>query len=252
MALRRLVKSFVEDRGYQLRRKDPGDLAFEKTDGRAIFFLHIGKNAGSQIKRLTKQMERRADSVFVALPHDRGFGSLPRGARYFFSIRNPITRFKSGFYSRMRKGAPRYDYEWSAHERAAFERFEHANDLAEALFLDDESGIAACAAALSITHTAMHQVDWFSRAGFALEQNPPIWIIRQEHFSQDFAKFLERASLDLSLEDLDVSEDRAGAHKTNYSQTPDLSEAAIANLKRWYARDFEFYRQCEHWMQRNN
>lgn len=59
---------------------------------RRVFFLHIGKNAGTQIKYLGQQLSARGID-FVKLPHRITLPHLPPGSRYFFSIRNPHRRF---------------------------------------------------------------------------------------------------------------------------------------------------------------
>ncbi|WP_176273358.1 sulfotransferase family 2 domain-containing protein [Altererythrobacter lutimaris] len=223
--------------------------AFDRTKGEAIFFLHIGKNAGTQVRQLCEQVQAKGHAEFVRVRHGDKFSVLPDGARYFFSVRSPSARFKSGFYSRKRKGAPRLYNEWSAHEAEAFAHFEHASDLAESLFEETTRGRLAWAAAQSITHTAMQQSDWFSQYGFALELHPPIWIIRQEHFNADFDKLLERAGIALRLADLSIAQDQKLAHSTDYTATPELSAKAQNNLERWYARDFAFYNLCCDWIE---
>ena len=127
-----------------------------------IYFLHIGKNAGTQIMHLCRQLEK-FDFEFVRKNHRTRKIDLPNNCKYFFSIRNPITRFVSGFYSRKRKGAPKNYIEWNIHEKYAFTQFKHANDLAESLFRKDKIGEKAAIAVNSINHLAMHQVDYFEK-----------------------------------------------------------------------------------------
>ena len=215
-----------------------------------IAFLHIGKNAGTQIMHLADQL-RPTGLKIRKYSHSVKLQSLPNNARYFFSIRDPYARFKSGFYSRKRKGQPRIYSEWSRHEEAAFGAFEHANDLAEALFRDDERGALALQAIQSIEHTAMHQIDWFTKAGF-LDTHPPVWIVRSEHFDEDFAEFMRRAGASMSYSDLHMGEGSHTSHRNDYSKTPDLSDLARQNLQRWYQRDFAFYQFCELWMQKHS
>lgn len=213
---------------------------------RQLAFLHIGKNAGTQIMHLAEQLKPHG-VVIHQMPHTRKLYELPPGAEYFFSIRDPISRFRSGFYSRKRKGQPRLYVEWSSAEAAAFARFEHASELAEALFRDDETGRQAMAAIQSVRHTAMQQIDWFERAAY-LDLRPPVWIIRQENFSSDFDVFLERLGLSLRYADLKPALDATRAHRNDYSLSPPLSRLAEDNLRRWYARDFAFYDYCVGWM----
>lgn len=213
---------------------------------REIAFLHIGKNAGTQIMHLAQQI--RAHGLHIhQLSHATKLYEVPERLDYFFSIRNPVSRFKSGFYSRKRKGQPRIYVEWSRAEALAFGAFEHANDLAEGLFQPGERGLLAAQAISAIRHTSMQQVDWFERIGF-LSVRPPVWIIRQENFEPDFDAFLARMGLGLTCSSLQPAKDPAAAHRNDYSRTPELSDLAQENLRRWYARDFVFYELCEQWM----
>lgn len=207
-----------------------------------IHFLHIGKNAGNQIIHLCRQLEK-FNFKFIKENHKIRKIDLPKKSKYFFSIRDPITRFVSGFYSRKRKGMPKYHIEWSEHEKFAFSEFEHANDLAESLFRKDIIGQNALVAVNSISHIAMHQVDWFVKSG-NLILDPPLAIIRVEKFNDDFNSFLKKLGLDKCIEDLDISNDPIVVHKNNYEKIPNLSQLAIKNLKMWYSRDIIFYDYC--------
>lgn len=217
---------------------------------REIAFLHIGKNAGTQIMHLAQQLKPHGLHVHQ-LPHSKKLYEVPLGLSYFFSIRNPVTRFKSGFYSRKRKGQPRIYAEWTKSEAKAFAQFEHANQLAEALFRSDELGFLAAQAIQSIRHTAMQQIDWFERIGF-LDLRPPVWIVRQENFAADFATLLRRIGMRVNYGDLTPAQDAKSAHSNDYSQVPPLSDLAKENLSRWYARDFVFYDLCVQWMKLND
>lgn len=207
-----------------------------------IHFLHIGKNAGNQILHLCRQLEK-FDFEFIKENHRTKKYDLPKNSKYFFSIRDPITRFVSGFYSRKRKGMPKYYSEWSPDEKFAFSQFDHANDLAESLLREDDIGEKALVAANSISHIAMHQVDWFTKSS-NLIQDPPLAIIRVEKFNYDFNRFLKKLGIDKCIEDLNISDDPTIAHKNNYTKIPNLSQLAIKNLKIWYARDIIFYNYC--------
>lgn len=215
-----------------------------------IHFLHIGKNAGTQIKRLSDAINRQApDRPIIPHTHDFCLKHLPLGARYFFSIRDPISRFKSGFYSQKHHGRPAFNVPWTGDEEITFREFAEANDLAESLFAEGDLGVKAWAAINSIRHTAQHQSDWFYLRGQFLTLTPPIWIIRQERFDEDFGIFLRRAGYDISLENLVTPRDPATSNKGNYSDIPPISEKGRENLRRWYAQDIEFCRACEGWLE---
>lgn len=215
-----------------------------------IHFLHIGKNAGTQIHIIADRLNESGHAERIEVhPHEISLPDLPPNDPYFFSIRNPVTRFRSGFYSRKRKGRPHYNYNWTPDEKLAFNSFEHANDLAEALFSPGETGTKAARAMLSIQHVAMHQHHWFNHRGQFLTLRPPVHIIRQEHFDKDLAVFLQKIGASLEVAE---KKSKGGRHKNDYADTPALSAVAISNLERWYAADFELYRDCETWIAENS
>lgn len=214
-----------------------------------IHFLHIGKCAGTQIMHLARQINELTNKgKIVKHNHDFFLINLDIHQKYFFSIRNPISRFLSGFYSRKRKGQPRLYSEWSIYEERAFSNFEHANDLAESLFIDGIYGMKAFAAMKAIRHTAQNQSDWVYCVGEFLEIHPPIWIIRTECFLEDFSTFLQKIGYGIELHDLEIAKDPITSHANDYKGVPDLSEKAIKNLKEWYIQDFEFYKLCDYWI----
>lgn len=213
-----------------------------------LHFIHIGKNAGTQITGIGAQINRSSRKYrFVKHSHHSTVGLIPAGESYFFSIRNPVSRFKSGFYSRKRKGQPRIYSEWSPHEALAFAAFEHANDLAEALFERSDKGKAAYCAMQSIQHVSRPQQHSIFKDGFFLDLRPPVFILRQENLEADMARLWEVLKLDVSVS---LTSDPLKAHKNDYSDIPALSDKAIANLQKWYAADVEFYHMCEMWIEK--
>ncbi len=240
--IRKLISPPLSLLGFGLIR-----LRDEKTGSRDISFLHIGKTGGTQVRHITNQLADEGVRV-IKQAHNVDISMIPHGSRYFFSIRNPASRFKSGFYSRKRMGLPKYRVEWNFHERMAFEEFPHANDLAESLFLEGEVGRRARAAIKSIQHTGKQQIDWFTSRAF-LELNPPITIIRQEHFESDMQRFLRLVGIDQSIKNF-ITNDPVKAHRNSYDEVPDLSDLAMSNLADWYIQDYCFYETCEFWLRK--
>lgn len=210
-----------------------------------VHFLHLGKNAGTAIKALIRKINQEAKTTLIAAHgHRVKLSDLPKDAAYFFSIRDPITRFYSGFYSKKRKGAPRLYVEWKPGEEKAFSRFSEANDLAENLFAEGEIGVHAFSAMQTIGHVRQPQHSWFADIETMLVEHPPICILRQEHLQND-VYWLGRA-LGITT-DLTLETDTVKAHKNDYSATPKLSAKAIENLKLWYAADLQFYKLADAW-----
>lgn len=191
-----------------------------------------------------------SDLDFRAFGHGKKLTDIPDGVPYFFSIRQPVSRFVSGFYERKRQGGDTYPNPWSLFEASAFKRFEHANDLAEALFLDSDVGIQAREAIRSISHTSMQQVDHFARAGSFLKARPPLAIVRQEFFREDFQFLLDRIGMKVEVQSL-LNSDSAESRITDYTRVPSLSALAVQNVRTWYVQDVWFYRACEAWILEN-
>ena len=212
-------------------------------------FLHIGKCAGNQIINLFSQVDTQSVGYkFIAHGHLTRLSDLPAGEPFFFSIRDPIERFVSGFYSRKRCGAPKNNISWSPAEASAFQHFEHADDLARVLSEESKQGSLARRALQSIYHTSQSQADWFERQGFFLELTPPVWVVRVEYFTLDLNTLCQRLGFqDLNVPSL-ISNDPLKSHAAPPSHRPILSDTAKANLEAWYLRDFWFYRDVEHWM----
>lgn len=213
-----------------------------------VYFLHIGKNAGTEIKRYLAQANvEAAEKVFYPMGHEKRLKAIPARSQYFFSIRDPASRFASAFYSRKRKGRPRHFGEWTADEELAFLRFEHANDLAESLFAEGREGVDAFSAMKSITHISRNQVDTFSLSGYFLEARPPVAIIRTSHLERDMRVMLEG----LGFPEVEPpAPDFVASHRNDYTGTPSLSPRSLDHLRTWFAQDYEFVRACEDWIQR--
>lgn len=214
---------------------------------RKVHFLHVGKCAGTAIKDLAACINALPDGPRILTHgHSKKLADLPPDAEYFFSIRNPISRFRSAFSMRKRKEQPRLLREWTPGEREAYERFPEANDLAENLFAPGEDGRAAFAAMQSIGHMSFQHA-WF-KVRDIMTARPPLCVLRQEHLQRDVAHLLRLLNVD---DDVSLPADSTRAHRNDYSQVPPLSELAIANLTRWYAVDIEYHRLLDAWVERS-
>lgn len=208
-----------------------------------IHFLHIGKCAGSQLKHIADMCQKEGKVRLIKHEHFVRLDDLPRNSKYFFAIRNPESRFVSAFYSRKRKGAPKNYNEWSANECKAFSNFEHANDLAEALYEQGKRGGDALHAMMSIRHLNTYQIDWLKSLNRdVFNDDDLIGVIRQENFNVDLEQILKL--LDLDLDGALVSEDEIVSHKNDYTGVPGLTSKAKSNLAQWYSQDFDFYERC--------
>ena len=82
----------------------------------AAHFLHIGKTGGTAIIDVLRQYAQASPYFVYHHPHYVRLIDIPKGEKVFFFLRDPITRFVSGFYSRQRQGKPRHNLPWSVDE----------------------------------------------------------------------------------------------------------------------------------------
>ena len=140
---------------------------------------------------------------------------------------------------------PRYEFEWYPEEAVAFNQFSTANELASALSEDKPEVAEAAAEAMhSIFHVNTSFWDWFeSEEYFASRQKDIFFIGSQENFSADFESLKRKLKLPdiVKLPNSDMD-----SHKGMHSDTErTLTEKSIENLKKWYAKDYEFIELCQ-------
>ena len=98
-----------------------------------VHFLHVCKTGGAAIRSVL--MEHRETPKYRLKLHNHDFSleMVRPGEKAIFFLRDPVTRFSSAFYSRLRQGRPRYLYEWNEIEERLFAAFQTPNAMAQAL-----------------------------------------------------------------------------------------------------------------------
>jgi len=211
------------------------------TSGGRVHFLHVRKTGGTAIIEALRPLA----STYKIVIHDHStrLRDIPRDEKSVFFVRHPVTRFVSGFYSRLRRGLPRHHYEWTDAEAQAFRHFTNPNDLAEAI-TSEISGMATRA------HEAMHGIshikhtykDWFLGPEEIRGRLDSILLLGvQEELNTDF----ERLKLLLQLPSgLSLPTDDIRTHRTPLEYDRALSPLAVHNLSRWFADDIRLYQYC--------
>jgi len=209
-----------------------------------VHFLHIGKTGGSAIKYALKQYPVSSCYVIHLHHHNVRLSDIPRGDSVIFSVREPISRFVSGFYSRQRQGQPRIFSPWSPDERRAFEYFSTPNQLAIAISSPNtEEKERAHKAMRCIGHVGSSYWDWFETEKYFRSRLPDIFFIGfQERLTEDFEILKSKLGLP---ENAKLPNDDILAHRNPMDLDKTLTDEAIENLKKWYKDDFEFTTLCE-------
>lgn len=199
-------------------------------------FLHIRKSGGSAvwnalINKASRDFDVRMHRHEVPLPAiENGF--------VFFVVRDPISRFESGFYDRQRQGRPKYNKPWTPSESIAFGQFDSPNEIGLALYGADHD--MAMQALTGISHVRSSYWDWFIDEDYFRSRIDDILFIgRQENLQTDFRLLCDRLGVNASL-----PSDPVTAHRNPNTREP-LSPVAAENLREWFKDEYSFMKVCE-------
>lgn len=211
-----------------------------------IHFLHIGKTGGSAVKSVLEKYKNRDDYELIIHNHKTPINKVPIGEKVVFFLRDPTSRFISGFYSRKRKGRPRYNVEWTEVESKVFSVFDTPNQLA--LALSDSSSeyfSTALAAMNNIQHLKRYNYWYINREYMQSRLDDILYIGFQECLDENFE--ILKKILDIPrFESLPV--DDISAHKNLQCLDKFICDDGEKALKDWYASDIEFVSFCKELM----
>ena len=109
-------------------------------------FLHVGKTAGTSIRKLITGLRKSGYQAPLYLSHgwDEDSLSLLKDTRLHIVLRDPIERAVSGFNSRLRRGRPAYEIPWTQSEAAVFSYFRNAQSFLNGILSEDpvDAGMA--------------------------------------------------------------------------------------------------------------
>ncbi len=204
-------------------------------------FLHIPKTGGTAVSAALAP--HAAAHGLVLHPHATRLADIPEGEGVFFTLREPIARFVSGFNSRMRQGRPRYDRPWSADEAVAFARFATPDALGRGLSDPDPAVRGAAALALRRIDLVSVPLGWwlFDRRMLSRRRGDILGMLRQENLAADFAVLCAGLGLPAGIS---LPEDPVAAHRAPAGSSTALGDEARANLERWYATDIALHAWC--------
>ena len=209
-----------------------------------VHFLHIGKTGGTVVKSVLKNNLTTGKYSIQLHPHSVKFMDIPKGEKIIFFLREPVSRFISGFYSRQRKGLPRHNSPWTPEEETAFGLFKTPNELA--MSLADKESINyefAVNAFANIRHVNTQYYHWFKDSHYFQSRIDDILFIGyQETLNKDFQSLKQALELPSSAE---LPKDDYNAHRNPINLDKLMDEKAITALHEWYQEDYEFIELCQ-------
>jgi len=207
-----------------------------------VHFLHVGKTGGTAIKAAIREARRAGELELDIRTHRHKFtlAKLPpkRRHRVFFVVRDPVSRFASGFYSRQRMGQPRYYRPWSDAEAKAFGRFHTPRELATALADGERAATAAMKAIVQLRPLKK----WLeSPDALEARRRQILYVARQETLDTDWPALRELLRLPSGLE---LPSDPRQAHRPPTQEDRTLDDAGREAILHWYRDDYPILEWC--------
>jgi len=217
-------------------------IIFRAAGKQTVHLLHIGKTGGTALKEALREASGKKYRLIMHR-HTTTLRYISRRDKVIFFVRDPISRFVSGFYSRQRRGMPRYNAPWSKEEAEAFAHFSTPNQLALSLSSPDPAiKEAALKAMQTIRHVNTHYRYWLISKDYLLSRRKSILFIgTQEDLEADFEMIKRLLGLPHYVR---LPNDPFKAHRNPANVDKPLDPEAIGNLNQWYAEDYELYELC--------
>lgn len=202
-----------------------------------LHYLHIGKTGGTAIKHALGKYAVARERVIILHTHGTRLRDIPLGEKTFFFLRDPVSRFISGFLSRQRKGRPHFYMPWTRQEEIAFKRFDSPEVLGFSLGSSDpETREAAVSAMNGIGHVRHSYRYWLESEEYLMKRRNDILLVGfQENLDVDFDRLRNRLHIP---EGVSLPKEDCRANRNPQERDPSLTPEARRNLKKWYKEDY--------------
>lgn len=212
--------------------------------------LRIGKTGTSALRSALKPIVNNGFTLQLH-PHEDTLAEIPIGEKLIFSVRDPLTRFISGFYTRQRKGRPKNNSEWSDEEKIAFGIFNSPEQLAIGIGSRNIIKRRKAHHAMKNIYHIRHNLDyWFKSIDSLLNREKDLfYILRQENLNRDFKFMLELLNI---KEKIYLPTNEIEMHKNTFNLDYELSDRARYNLMKWYENDYIYMDYFSELAEKNN
>ena len=209
-----------------------------------LHFLHIPKTGGTSLKNALRKNVDIGKYNIILHNHNVTLFDIPEKEKFFFCLRDPIERFISSFYGRLRCGRPSHISPHTPKEVKFFKEFKTPNQLAETIsFTNEQERMFAFKAMLNIRHLRP-QYSKFLISEMVLKQREEqiFYICKTENLNLDF----EQLKIELGLPNTSLpTNDFNSNRRPNTLTDINLSELAISNLTKFYKPDYDILNYCD-------
>ena len=192
-----------------------------------LHYLHVGKTGGSELRKRFNIINDSGQFLILTRSHDITITDLPSDANYVISLRDPVKRFVSAYFSLKNIQNRKH----SLTEKEFFTDFPDINDLAIALGASNKNNDLALRYMLSIRHLAQRQSAFVNYID--IRQRPPAHIFRTETLDKDFKVFCEKYNL-VDYKNIGGYENASSPTNSESSLDPRLYKY----IKQWYIDDY--------------
>lgn len=213
---------------------------------RPFAYLHIGKTGGSSIRgAIRRNIELTGEhnvSVFGHGSKLSEFLELDPKPKLCFTVREPVSRFISGFNSRLRGGRLGTS-DWKPREVQVFKRFATPNELAEALSAEDMELRREARASMKALGHLRRDLSFHlgSIETLELARDRIVFIGHLPTLGDDYKVFRDLVGLDKAVE---LPSDEVEAHRSPGTLVKTLSALGERNVRRYYRTDYPIYEWC--------
>jgi len=179
--------------------------------------------------------------------HDISLDEIDPAEPVIFSLREPISRFVSAFYSRMRCGRPRYFFPWSELEQRVFSVFPTPEALALALADTNADYHTLAREALEGIRHFRRLNRWLVGEDFLLSRRSQILFVAfQESLDRDFEILRRLLHLPSSVV---LPTGELEAHRNPPGLSRQIAPPGVEALRHWYAEDIRLIEVCRQLME---
>ncbi len=208
-------------------------------DKQVVHLLHLPKTGGRALKVALRPFSKNLDYYLVLKPGHYSLASIPLDDKFFFTLRDPLSRFVSGFNHIYRQGAPLFREPWTPFQQRVFEVYDSANQLAEALARKE---VLAVEAMSRLGHLRKIALQMGGLDNLRKREANILMVCFQERLTEDFVKLKNLLELP---EECALPNNPVQANMAPQCSLETLSEHAKVCLVEHYQEDYELIEYCK-------
>ena len=215
--------------------------SLELSVGNSILYLHIPKTGGSNFRESLPQFNKKSNIKIITIRHFR-YINLLENKKIIFTIRDPISRFVSSFYSRINEDKP-YGYtKHSIGEMIAFKWYQDVNKLCKDIYSKNIYNLIK--SRLALVWIRQINLPLYILTPLNFLKRKPLFIFDLEFLQSDIDFFFKH--IGANEETMKLFEKKSiKSHKTSFPKDLILTNDSKKILQRYLKEDYKIYLYCK-------